>query len=153
MRPILAGFAPDSVVAWHGGEKLTAGAALAAARRLAQALPPSRYAINLCERLDHFLVATLAALVGGRTMILPPARLPRVLSDVRARYPDSIVIADRAAAIAGATALVDPWVQASLPERDDDADAWPRSCLRRARPGNPNRTRRHGASLPTAHLH
>ena len=75
MRPILAGFSSDSAMAWRGAEKLTAGGALAAARRLAQALPPSRYAINVCDALDHFLVATLAALVGGRTLILPGGKL------------------------------------------------------------------------------
>jgi acyl-coenzyme A synthetase/AMP-(fatty) acid ligase/3-hydroxymyristoyl/3-hydroxydecanoyl-(acyl carrier protein) dehydratase len=125
MRPIFEGFAPSSVIAWRGGERLTAGAALAAARRLARALPPSRYAINVCDALDHFLVATLAALVGGRTLILPAARLPRVLADLRTRYPDSVCVADRAAACADATALVDPWVDAALRERDDDVAAWP----------------------------
>ena len=125
MRGILAGFAPNSVIAWRGSERLTTGTVLAAAHRLAQALPPARYAINLSDTLDHFLVATLAALVSGRTLVLPPARLPRVLADIRARYPDSIVIADRAAAFADGAALVDPWVDAALQEREDDIDARP----------------------------
>ena len=125
MQPILAGFSSDSAIAWRGVEKLTAGGALAAARRLAQALPPSRYAINVCDALDLFLVATLAALVSGRTLILPGSNLPKVLADLRARYPESVLIADHAAAIADATALVDPWVRAALRERVADVDAWP----------------------------
>jgi len=125
MRPILAGFACDSAIAWRGGEILTAGDALHAARSLARALPPSRYAINVCESLDHFLVATLAALVGARTMILPGGRLPRMLSELRSRYPDSVLIGDRAAAIADVTALVDPWVAAARRERTSGIAAWP----------------------------
>src|SRR6266496_6772603 len=125
MRPILKGFAPSSVIAWRAGEPLTAGGALAAARRLANALPPSRYAINLCDTLDHFLVGALAALIGGRTLVLPASKLPRAISDLRVRYPDNVCLADRAATCADATALVDPWVDAALRNGDEAVDAWP----------------------------
>ena len=94
MQPLLAGFRSDSVLAWRGSRTLTAGCALAAANRLAEAMPRARYAINLCETLDRFLVATLATLLAGRTLVLPPTRLPRTLAELRVRFPDSICITD-----------------------------------------------------------
>jgi acyl-coenzyme A synthetase/AMP-(fatty) acid ligase len=118
MRPLIEGYEPANILAWRGGEPLTAGTALCAAHRLAQALPPSRYALNVCDALDRFIVAALAALVDGRTLILPAAKLPRALADLRAIYPDSVCLADHASGIADATALVDPWIDAAMRERD-----------------------------------
>ena len=125
MRPLIEGYAPANILAWQGGEPLTAGTALCAAHRLAQALPPSRYVLNACDAVDRFIVAALAALLGGRTLILPAAKLPRALADLRTVYPDSVCLADHEAGIADATALVDPWVDAAMRERDTAATASP----------------------------
>lgn len=121
MRPLIEGYAPANILAWHGGEPLTAGTALCAAHRLAQALPSSRYVLNACDALDRFIVAALAALLDGRTLILPAAKLPRALADLRAVYPDSVCLADHEAGVADATALVDPWIDAAMRERAAEA--------------------------------
>ncbi len=92
--PIMAAFEPSSVLAASGRVRLTAGAALGAARSLAAALPPSRYIVNVCESLDGFVVAALAALVDERTMLLPPNRLPRALAELRAQFADPVCVGD-----------------------------------------------------------
>src|SRR6266540_660769 len=94
MRPLLCGFQFDSVLVWRGRERLSAAGALCAAHKLAAALPQARYVINLCESLDCFVVATMAALIGGRTLVLPPTRLSRTLDDLRARFADSVCLVD-----------------------------------------------------------
>ncbi|MGH8260628.1 MAG: AMP-binding protein, partial [Steroidobacteraceae bacterium] len=58
-------------------------------RRLAAALPDGGPLINLCERRDRFLIAYCAALVRGRTTLLPPSRAPLVVDEVAAQYSDS----------------------------------------------------------------
>ena len=124
LRPLLVGFRSDSVLAWRGIEPLTAGRALFAARRLADLLPHARYAINLCESLDRFLVAALATLIAGRTLVLPPTRLPRTLAELRVRFPNSVCITDTTSD--GETTLpVDPSLDAALREPDPAIDAWP----------------------------
>jgi acyl-coenzyme A synthetase/AMP-(fatty) acid ligase/3-hydroxymyristoyl/3-hydroxydecanoyl-(acyl carrier protein) dehydratase len=124
MRPLLVGFRSDSVLAWRGIEPLTAGRALVAAHHLAEALPHARYAINLCETLDRFLVAALATLIAGRTLVLPPTRLPRTLAELRVRFPDSVCITDTTSD-GGTTLPVDPSLDAALREPQPAIDAWP----------------------------
>jgi acyl-coenzyme A synthetase/AMP-(fatty) acid ligase/3-hydroxymyristoyl/3-hydroxydecanoyl-(acyl carrier protein) dehydratase len=124
MRPLLAGFHSDSVLAWRGTERLTAGRALVAANRLAKLLPRARYVLNLCETLDRFLVAALATLIAGRTLVLPPTRLPRTLAELRTRYPSSICITDTTPEDE-ATLAVAPSLDAALREPEPAIDTWP----------------------------
>ena len=124
MRPLLVGFRSDSVLAWRGLERLTAGRVLVAASRLAEALPRARYAINLCETLDRFLVAALATLIAGRTLVLPPTRLPRTLAELRIRYPENVCITDTTSD-GEATLAVDPSLDAALREPQPAIDVWP----------------------------
>ncbi len=125
MRPLLAGFRADSVLAWRGGDRLTAGRALVAARRRADALPPARYVINLCETLDGFLVAMLATLIAGRTLLLPSTRLPRTLTEMRARYAGSVCLTDTASNDGDAVLAMAPWLDAALQDPEPQIDAWP----------------------------
>jgi acyl-coenzyme A synthetase/AMP-(fatty) acid ligase len=125
MRPLLEGFRADSVLAWRGGDRLTAGRALVAARRCADALPPARYVINLCETLDHFLVATLATLIAGRTLLLPSTRLPRTLTEMRARYAGSVCLTDTASNDGDAVLAIAPWLDSARHDAEPQIDAWP----------------------------
>jgi len=124
LHPLLAGFASNDILAWRGNEPLTAGQALAAAARLAAASPAAKFAINACETLDCFVVATLATLVVGRTLVLPPTRLPRTLADLRERYPDSVCLVDAAMPDPAAIA-VGPWIDAARREPSPAVAAWP----------------------------
>jgi acyl-coenzyme A synthetase/AMP-(fatty) acid ligase len=51
-------------------------------------------AINLCEDRYRFLVAFCAAALRGQTVLLPPARTPAAIEEVRRQYSDSYCIAD-----------------------------------------------------------
>lgn len=123
MLPLLSGYQTGGVLAWREGRILTVGRAVCAAQRLAASLPPGRYAINLCETLDRFLVGTLAALLARRTLVLPPTRLPRTLAELRTCYPDSICLSD--ATLDGEGTAVDSWIDAALREPEPVIDSWP----------------------------
>jgi len=125
MLPLLSGYRTGGVLAWRGGRSLTAGRAVCAARRLGTALPPGRYAINLCETLDRFLVATLAALLTRRTLVLPPTRLPRTLAELRARYPDNVCLSDTTVGEDAQSIGIDAWIDGALREPEPTGDSWP----------------------------
>lgn len=122
--PVMAVFEPSGVLAASAGERLSAGAALAAARSLAAAMPPSRHIVNVCESLDCFIVAALAALVEERTLLLPPSRLPRALAELLAQFPDAVCVADEPADADG-TAGVREHVARALRAPVPGIDRWP----------------------------
>ncbi|WP_158983102.1 AMP-binding protein [Lysobacter panacisoli] len=63
-------------------------------RALAESLPPSRYAINLCEDRYRYLVAFCAAAVRGQTTLMPSSRAPAEIEHVQAHYRDSYCLTD-----------------------------------------------------------
>jgi acyl-coenzyme A synthetase/AMP-(fatty) acid ligase/3-hydroxymyristoyl/3-hydroxydecanoyl-(acyl carrier protein) dehydratase len=124
VHPLLNGFESDSVLAWRSGERLTAATALAAAHRLAVTMPRARYAINLCDSLDTFIVATLATWIARRTIILPPTRLPRATTDLRARHPDSFCLVDMCGDV-GPTVAVAKFIDDAVAEAGVAVMQWP----------------------------
>lgn len=106
--PALAGAAGRPVL-YRAGEPLPAGRFLAQARALAARLPPTPYLINLCEDRGHFLVAFCAALLSGRTTLLPPARTERVVAEI-------------ADAWTPASRIDDAWVAATCAEAGDASE-------------------------------
>lgn len=91
---ILDGFGPDDVLSWHRGRSIAAAPFCGAAHRLAARLPPVRYAINLCEETPNFLLGSVAALMSGQTLLMPPSRLAQSLADIRLSHPDSYCLTD-----------------------------------------------------------
>ncbi len=63
---------------------------------LASRLPAHAHAINLCDDRYRFLVAFCAAAVRGQATLMPPARAPSVIEEIRQRHPDSHVLDDAA---------------------------------------------------------
>ena len=98
---------------------------LAEVRGVAAGLPQAECAINLCEDRYRFLVAFCAAALRGQTVLLPPARTPAAIEEVRRQYPDSYCIADVAPAPAPPRLHVLPEVlpgrDGPMPEVDPDA--------------------------------
>jgi acyl-coenzyme A synthetase/AMP-(fatty) acid ligase len=67
---------------------------MALAHSLAATLPDRPAALNLCERRDNFLVAFAAMLIRGQVCLLPPSRVPAVVSEVMDEHPGSYVLDD-----------------------------------------------------------
>jgi len=122
--PVMAVFEPSGLLAANARVRVTAGAAMVAARSLAAALPPVRYVVNVCESLDCFIVTTLAALVEERTLLLPPSRLPRALADLRAQFADAVCVADERVDADGTTGAREHIVRALLAP-SPRIDRWP----------------------------
>src|SRR6185503_21032370 len=92
--PLLHGYEGDAPIGWRHGERVTAASFCAAARELAEKLPRKRYVLNLCEDRLNFMLGFAAALVAGRTNLLPPSRAAGVMREIAAGYPDTCCLAD-----------------------------------------------------------
>lgn len=82
-EPLLCGPAP-----------LSRGEFLRRVRALAARLPEAPFAINLCERRDHFILGFCAALLRGQTTLLPPSRAVGVVEQVAQQHPGSYRLGD-----------------------------------------------------------
>jgi len=67
---------------------------LALAGSLAARLPDQPAALNLCERRENFLVSFTAMLMRGQLCLLPPSRVPAVVSEVMEEHPGSYALDD-----------------------------------------------------------
>lgn len=76
------------------GERVEPAAFHARALAAAGSLPGTGGLVNLCEDRGNFLVACLAAWLRGRTILMPPSRLPAVVADLLARHPGAAVVDD-----------------------------------------------------------
>ncbi|HKO67733.1 MAG TPA: AMP-binding protein [Burkholderiaceae bacterium] len=112
---------PNARIAVRNGESISAGCFLAAAQALAQQLPPAQYVLNTCRDRYHFAIAFCAALIAGRTTLLPPSRTPETLAQLATRYPDTLYVGEEAADIV--------WHNAEVPKAtwrpDANRNVWP----------------------------
>lgn len=67
---------------------------LAQAQTMARDWPTGRYVINLCDDRGQFLLGFTAALLAGRTTLLPSARTPKVLTEVSRTHSPATIIDD-----------------------------------------------------------
>ena len=93
-EPLVGHRSPDARIATRGSETINAGRLISDATALAQQLPPARYLLNTCRDRYFFAVGFCAALVSGRTSLLPPARTPEMLTQLGRGYPDIVVVSD-----------------------------------------------------------
>ena len=100
MRPLLQGFAPQSIVTWRADQPVSAQAFCAAATSLAARLPDVKHAVNLCEQGPGFLAASAGAWCAGQAMLLPPDRLAATLIRIRDQYPEAYCMGDTLGAMA-----------------------------------------------------
>jgi len=98
--PLLADADFNRAFAWHDEREISAAEFLADVFALAARLPEARYALNLCTRRYHFLVAFCAAAVAGQTNLLPPSRAPQVLAEILRAYPNHYALTDEDTALA-----------------------------------------------------
>jgi acyl-coenzyme A synthetase/AMP-(fatty) acid ligase len=83
-------------LAWRAHEAVSAGRFLYQATALAERLPRSRHVINLSQDRYLFSLAFAAAIIAGRTTLLPANRLPATIDGLLERYPGSLIISDQA---------------------------------------------------------
>jgi len=76
------------------GEATSTSQFLARAGSLAARLPDRPAALNLCERRENFLAAFTAMLMRGQVCLLPPSRVPAVVTEVMEEHPGSYALDD-----------------------------------------------------------
>jgi acyl-coenzyme A synthetase/AMP-(fatty) acid ligase len=81
-------------ISWRNGAPVRIDRFLAEVERVAGALPAGSHVVNLCEDRYRFMVAFAAALVAGKTSLLPPNRTERALAQVVAAHPGCGAVTD-----------------------------------------------------------
>ncbi len=127
---LIAHRAPEARIAVRAGAPIGAGQFVADATALARQLPPARYVLNSCRDRYLFAVGFCAALIAGRTSLLPPSRTPEILAQLALRYPDTVYLADEAGGIVALSGTAAPthW-QPKQP--NTNASAWPPPAIAR----------------------
>ncbi len=124
---LIAHRAASARIAVRNGEPVSAGRFVAAAQALAQRLPPAQYVLNSCRDRYLFAVGFCAALIAGRTSLLPPSRTPETLAQLATRYPDTLYLGEEAGDIV--------WHGSAVPamkwQDDAGAQAWPPPAISR----------------------
>ena len=92
--PLLASAAPDTVLAWRGGQPLRVAQFCADVAACAASLPADGPAINLCVDRYAFAVALGAALQRGQLSLLPPNARPDTLAQLRAQDAHAYALTD-----------------------------------------------------------
>ncbi|HWW19935.1 MAG TPA: AMP-binding protein [Steroidobacteraceae bacterium] len=94
MLPLLAHDRPDAIVAYRGGEPISAAQFLADTRTLARRLPASTHILNACKDRYHFTVGLGASLLAGKCSVLPSTHTPEVIRHLRSFAPDVFCLSD-----------------------------------------------------------
>ena len=93
--PLLAHRHGHDIVAWSGGQPITAQRFLADTRRLAAGMPAGAHVLNICAGRYRFAVGLAAALLAGKTSLLPPTLAPEMIGQVKSFAPDVFCLADQ----------------------------------------------------------
>jgi acyl-coenzyme A synthetase/AMP-(fatty) acid ligase len=95
--PLLAHESPTAVVAYRGGQAVEARQFLADAGHLADCLPASRHALNVCSDRYRFAVGLAACLMTERVSLLPSTHTPEVIRQLTDFAPDVFCLTDETA--------------------------------------------------------
>ncbi|MEO8459269.1 MAG: AMP-binding protein [Dokdonella sp.] len=114
--PLLGHADPQRRFAWRDGQSISVAAFLAHVDAVANRLPTSRHAVNLCEDRYAFLVAFCACALRGQTSLLPPSRAPQQVVEVLATHADCYALSE-------ATPCQSPPGLLVLPELNQPAQA------------------------------
>ncbi len=120
----------DARLALRAGAPISAGSFIGDAVALAAQLPSSRHVMNACRDRYFFAVGFCAALIAGRTNLLPPSRTPETLTQLALRYPDTVYLVDDAGRISWRSGLTSPPGAATSPA-DVAPAAWPPPAIAR----------------------
>ena len=81
--PLLHVSTPEHCVAWHRGRPITAARFLADVRQLGERLLPGSRVLNVCADRYLFAVGFAAALLTGRSTLLPSSIAPLAIDRLR----------------------------------------------------------------------
>lgn len=87
---------PGSVIAWRGGQPVTASQFLTDVHALAARLPVGDHVFNACADRYRFAVGLCAALLCGKVSLLPSAQTPETVRQLAAFAPDVFCLHDDA---------------------------------------------------------
>jgi acyl-coenzyme A synthetase/AMP-(fatty) acid ligase len=116
--PLVAHRSLDGLIAFRDGQGITVRRFLADVHRVAGLLGGGGHVLNLCGDRYRFMVGLAAAMVGGKTSLLPSSHAPEMLRALAEFAPDSVCLAD---ACAPAAALpVIPYPEDEAPQAKAD---------------------------------
>lgn len=96
MLPLARYRCPDDPVLLLAGGSVTAADFFSRVHRLAAALPPQPYVVNLCETRHAFMLGFAAALVRGQTTLLPQGRGRSDWEQSLGQFPQAYLLSDQA---------------------------------------------------------
>ncbi|HEX6397427.1 MAG TPA: hypothetical protein VFZ95_08390, partial [Steroidobacteraceae bacterium] len=79
--------AAAEALVWRGSVPLARAALMREAAAIAAQLPAGQYMVNLCEQRECFVLAFAAAVMAGRTQLMPSARGETALAELCDEYP------------------------------------------------------------------
>ena len=85
---------PGAVVAYRGGEAITAQQFLADVARVSVLLPRGSQVLNVCADRYRFAVGLGACLISNRISLLPPTYVPEIIRQLQQFAPDAICLTD-----------------------------------------------------------
>ena len=92
--PLVSHVSPDSIVAWRTEGAVTLRQFLAEVRELAALFPPAQHLLNLCSDRYRFSVGLAAAIVAGKTSLLPSAHNAETVRQINVYASDTFCLTD-----------------------------------------------------------
>jgi len=92
--PLIAHASADAVVAYRAGVPILARDFLADVARVGAALGSGGHVLNACADRYRFTVGLAASLLLGKVSLLPAARTPEVIGQLRRFAPDLVCLSD-----------------------------------------------------------
>lgn len=87
--PVIADYHPDRVFAWHAGQPVTCGRALAGMHAIKEQLAAGRAYLNMCEDRYIFTLAFAAVCLAGGANLLPASHASGALQAARRQHADA----------------------------------------------------------------
>jgi acyl-coenzyme A synthetase/AMP-(fatty) acid ligase len=84
----------EQTIAWYKKRPISANEFLNDVRHTISRLPAPSYVFNLSNDRYHFMVGLAAAIVAGKTTLLPPSSITGVINGLIEDYPNSCCLSD-----------------------------------------------------------
>ena len=95
MHPLVTHTSPEAPLAWRNGREVSVAQFLQDVESLTNRFPAGKHVLNVCRDRYRFAVGFAAALVSGRTSLLPPTHTPETVRQMQAYAPDVFFLHDQ----------------------------------------------------------